>query len=285
MADLYALSNDEHLFLKEFIRVQRDRPLIGSNRQEEPLAKQAPETYIAYIPTGGIPARSGTTLGYRDCTIYKEIDGLLIPSGLPEQTVYNLSTKVVSGSQYVPTTRDKFGTWLVSGACITCTDSDSGTGTGTGTGTDTPGTGTGTGGSGTLANQCECTGTLIPTTLYATFTSVPGGPCNCLLTQTVTLIHDGVDRWCGSRSIVPGCFPDSGKDILYMKLQCDGAGPNTFKFDLSNSSNICSGPGGGGVSVSDCSPFMGTTTISGGISGIAGCTINGIQTATVTITE
>lgn len=74
---------------------------------EEAEDHQAPETYIALPPAGGIPAMSfnegattGTsddvyTPGSADCDIYKIVDGVLTDTGFTK-TVYNLSFRDIS---------------------------------------------------------------------------------------------------------------------------------------------------------------------------------------------
>lgn len=100
----------------------------GSNLPTEPpKPSQAPETYIAKTPAGGIPARSGVTPGTADCTIYKvnsseELEEVTNFS----KTVLNLSLAAVSGDLYVNIVRDKYGRWIVAP-----TDAAAGTGTGT----------------------------------------------------------------------------------------------------------------------------------------------------------
>ncbi len=53
---------------------------------------QAPETYIALAPTGGIPAIDGATPGSAECDIYKILEGDLVEAGFTK-LIYNLSPR------------------------------------------------------------------------------------------------------------------------------------------------------------------------------------------------
>jgi len=66
---------------------------------------------IFFTPSGGIPARSGTTLGQASCTKVK-LDGFALTT-LTGQTsaVGNLSTEAVGGSKYIQALRIS-GTWV-----------------------------------------------------------------------------------------------------------------------------------------------------------------------------
>lgn len=67
---------------------------------------------LVKTPSGGIPARSGTTLGKADCTIQdvdKSTDGLSDGGTL---SVYNSSDSAVSGSVYISAIRDRTGNYF-----------------------------------------------------------------------------------------------------------------------------------------------------------------------------
>jgi hypothetical protein len=81
---------------------------------------QAPDDYVAYTGSGGIAARSGTTITGELCTIYVETGDITSGSmtlskctngdGSDYQLmVYNLSNVAVNGSRYVVTSRLKSG--------------------------------------------------------------------------------------------------------------------------------------------------------------------------------
>lgn len=96
---------------------------------------QAPDVYIAFTPTGGIPGMvidlntgtgtplgtgtefgAGNTPGYADCPIYRITETQGIPDlelvyGLTRR-VYNLSRGAIKGSRWLPIMRDKFGSWI-----------------------------------------------------------------------------------------------------------------------------------------------------------------------------
>jgi hypothetical protein len=91
------------------IRSEQDKPILSS-----------PEVYIAKLPTAGIPARTGTTLGKAVCDIYRtefgsvtyELAEVLYPNGSNfQQIVYNLSTEVISG-EYTVVVKEKYGRYI-----------------------------------------------------------------------------------------------------------------------------------------------------------------------------
>lgn len=75
---------------------------------------QAPEVYIAITPPGGIPARSGLTFGSADCTIQQILSSGVVALNFTKP-VRNASTTAISGNDYIPVARDKFGTWFALG--------------------------------------------------------------------------------------------------------------------------------------------------------------------------
>lgn len=88
----------------------------GIDHQEH----QAPETYIAISPEGGIPAleQDGADFipGLAECTIYQLIYVDDIPNLLEvtdfSKTVYNLSTIDIPEGFWLPISRDKYGKWF-----------------------------------------------------------------------------------------------------------------------------------------------------------------------------
>jgi len=73
---------------------------------------QSPETYIAMPPSGGIPARSSTTLGSATCDIYRINNGRVEQVAGLTREVFNVSEDAVPGSEYLPVHRSKFGKWF-----------------------------------------------------------------------------------------------------------------------------------------------------------------------------
>ncbi len=146
---IIALTEQDAKVLREFLAAQRrKKPAIRYAR--EPDEPPAPETYVALTPAGGIPAitlgvGTGTGSGpdqvaYADCDIYRVVRlrsfKQLHAMGIT-RPVHSLSHEAVPGGIYVLITRDKGGTWWVSGTPADLShEVDPGTGTGTGTGVD-----------------------------------------------------------------------------------------------------------------------------------------------------
>ncbi len=86
-----------------------------------------PEVYVAFTPSGGIPALSeggdsgtalgpGDTPGSADCQVYQLVSGALqVVTGLTRK-VYNFGGAAVAGSEWVLVLRDKYGTWWTDGS-------------------------------------------------------------------------------------------------------------------------------------------------------------------------
>ena len=91
---------------------------------------QAPETYVAKTPSGGIPALTEASPdeqpGSATCSIYlireDSITGVaeLVRVTNLDKIVYNLTTDDIAGDTWITVTRTKFGKWMamVSGASI-----------------------------------------------------------------------------------------------------------------------------------------------------------------------
>lgn len=92
-----------------------DNSIYGFNRQDaqsliqmistgasgvRPFVPPNVPSYIAYTPSGGIAARSGSSISSASCTIYRGVGGTLQTSSL-DVTVYNLSTTAVAGNKYI----------------------------------------------------------------------------------------------------------------------------------------------------------------------------------------
>lgn len=131
MTKLNVLSDVDITVLKALIKAQKDGivnkgptvPGQGDFGDDQ----NTPEVYIALPPEGGIPAlvmngsspSDGATPGYADCKIYRIVhnrpdDPTIEELGIPEQTVYNLSTSIVGDSTaWVVIKRDKLGSWII----------------------------------------------------------------------------------------------------------------------------------------------------------------------------
>ena len=112
------LTDEDHQLLQEMIRDRKAGRVNTPSRSgqdsgyRENTDHQAPEVYAALAPTGGIPARVGTTPGSADCTIYQVSGDTLKAVYEFAQKVYNLNTSAVAAATYLAVTRDKYGTWL-----------------------------------------------------------------------------------------------------------------------------------------------------------------------------
>jgi hypothetical protein len=206
-----------------------------------------PETYIVLTPVGGIPARVGIIPGVAECQVYRLAErpgGLMyldLVFGLTKP-VYNLSLGVLPGNDYLPATRDKFGSWLT-----TCCGS---------VGTAGPGSGEGgpDGGGGGARLACAC---------------CPTGQAPATIIGTVTTGTNEAAEWQGSVWTFTGSdgltwhselrVDTSGRNIQF-RLECP---PGVPGFQLYN--NLCgvlSGPFGIGnpTPASSCDPFDLTIT-------------------------
>lgn len=138
MEELFALTRQDRNLLDELHR------RLGTLRENAPSARlpiditdeppQAPEVYIALVPSGGIPACEGTTgtggpnfeagdvPGYADCGIYRLVNGIIYYTRQTKR-VYNLSGDVIT-QQWITVKRDKFGQWFADtgGGASNCED-------------------------------------------------------------------------------------------------------------------------------------------------------------------
>jgi len=156
---IYGLSEDDLGLLREMVDWFKSQPRNTRNRPEPDDSDQfTPDIYVALTPSGGIPARVGSTVGAADCNIYR-IDNAtkqLSQVGNRTRNVCNLDVDSVTGSIYVPVVKDKWNQFVVAGVPQS-----------------TPGTGTGTG-----------------PIVQAVLTSF--NPATCVFTQkTFTFHHDG----------------------------------------------------------------------------------------------
>lgn len=111
--------------------IERERSRVETKRtfdQENPFL-DSPDVYMVKVPSGGIPARSGTTMGRAECEIFKIVpaDELDPHGSTPTLTavtnpdasavkvfVYNLYPVkwYAPETTYIRASRDKFGFWL-----------------------------------------------------------------------------------------------------------------------------------------------------------------------------
>src|SRR4051812_11448130 len=115
MADkLVKFSEADLATLRDVIRQVRSSHHLGQNRRgrDEIHGEDTvtPEVYAALTPAGGIPARSGTTLGDADCAIYRVLEDYggtgdgeftLEAADTFDRRVLNLSTTAVAGNTYI----------------------------------------------------------------------------------------------------------------------------------------------------------------------------------------
>ena len=110
------LSDDDVEFLRYWIDRQRGLHRPISLDDSPVIPSMAPECYVALTPAGGIPARSGTTLGTATCAIYemRTVSSVVTLVDLTfTETVYNLSSVAADPSIYIVISREKFGYWVV----------------------------------------------------------------------------------------------------------------------------------------------------------------------------
>ncbi len=114
---------DDMALLKSIIRdVTNQRAntpsrLPGESAWDKDEDHQAPETYIAKTPTGGIPGLSDTTPGRATCTLYKvqlnqSTGPELVQVSNAQKEIYNTSETDIDGDIFIPVTRSKVGKWL-----------------------------------------------------------------------------------------------------------------------------------------------------------------------------
>ena len=120
MAEAFFLSENDRRILKALVDDHKQRRVNSPNRSQlEEVDYLAPETYVAWPPSGGIPALTSDQPGSAECDIYV-IDEL---AGTPDlnavadfsAVVYNLSGIKVPRA-WCLVTRTKFGNWVVTWA-------------------------------------------------------------------------------------------------------------------------------------------------------------------------
>ncbi len=132
MAQQFILSEADRNLIQELLLAAKGRRVSYPTRSPEPtIDYRVPETYIAYVPTGGIPSMldaggewvtdTGTGTddapGTVDCEIYQVLgkdSGSAYLSNMDfTLPVYNIFPFPVTEHQWVLITRDKLGTWIV----------------------------------------------------------------------------------------------------------------------------------------------------------------------------
>ncbi len=73
---------------------------------------EGPFIHVAKTRAGGVPARSGTTLGSAYVDVHSSIDGKLVDKSL-EILAYNIASSAVAGEVYIVIGLSGFGDWLV----------------------------------------------------------------------------------------------------------------------------------------------------------------------------
>lgn len=181
--EVYGLSRRDVAILKEIIAKVNGLPAdvsYPSRSHEEYEQYLTPEVFIAHIPIGGIRGAIDADPGSATCDIYRVLPSGndLVKAGFTRK-VYNVHPRRLSGLQFTPVVRDKFGSWLIHG-CVECEDIDTGPGTSTAEWPpESTGTGTGTiGGPGVTGCPCFDIDPL-PTVMTATL-SEKTGTCDIL---------------------------------------------------------------------------------------------------------
>ena len=105
----------EIVLFRQMTQWYKQHRTVQSVDEDGPAPGDAPEVYIAYIPAGGLPARSGMTPGSVACNIYRITGGTLGQVGTFQETVYNLSLDVIDEG-YTLIIRERFGNWMVAPA-------------------------------------------------------------------------------------------------------------------------------------------------------------------------
>lgn len=65
---------------------------------------RSPLNYIAFTPSGGIAARSGSTVSKADCTVYV-IEGTTLTASTITVPIFNMSTTAIGGNKYIVAVR------------------------------------------------------------------------------------------------------------------------------------------------------------------------------------
>lgn len=125
MPEIFTATESEARLLREMVAdYKHRRQNTGGRSRTDWDEHQAPETYIALTPAGGIfpvmeSEDTGSAFGEDDepssavCQIYRLTSGKLNAIYGLTKTVYNLSNSYIPGESWIAVTRDKFGNWFV----------------------------------------------------------------------------------------------------------------------------------------------------------------------------
>lgn len=80
-------------------------------RSVRPRGTKPRDRYFGQVQSGGLTARSGTTLGEGTVEIFKEVSGTLIATGRT-QDIYNLAETAAAEDDYIELGRDQFDTFF-----------------------------------------------------------------------------------------------------------------------------------------------------------------------------
>jgi len=124
MAGANLLSDEALRQVREVVR-QTQGEARGTRAANVPPIAPGPECFIAKSPSGGIAARSGTTVSGEECDLYRTaeavgttdrtLSAMYLSDGMTPntRTVYNFSSEAVSANAWIIISRDKLGTWWV----------------------------------------------------------------------------------------------------------------------------------------------------------------------------
>lgn len=98
MADNVTKGNDPVFLLRQ--DAQDILEMLRTPDPDIPFGMGSSPLVLAMTPSGGIAARSGTTVSSASCNFYK-ISGSTVSTATGTITVYNLSTTAVAGSKYI----------------------------------------------------------------------------------------------------------------------------------------------------------------------------------------
>lgn len=113
--ELVALTTAEGALLKQWLDKLRKDPASDAVTDDVERYSQSTDCLVALTPSGGIPARSGTTPGYASCDLYvvEENSSTIILGDLDESgSVANVSDSDIGGDIYVLCVKTKGGVYV-----------------------------------------------------------------------------------------------------------------------------------------------------------------------------
>lgn len=125
MATGYLMSEDDAAVIRQAINILNSRSVnVRSSHSVEFPENQPTDLYVAHVEVAGIPpmteasgtgtgslALHGDVPGSGKCDVYRRLPGRMVPVGL-NLTVYNYSPNAISGLQWIPVAKEKFGDWI-----------------------------------------------------------------------------------------------------------------------------------------------------------------------------